>query len=111
MPEVSTEAMNLFLAAFSNHLAADEHALISLDQAGWHGAQGAARACQPGRAALALPARVPPLASIARRLRRRRRGLLPGLEPIDARTYPFALQLSLHPTGQRIGSVVSYPQS
>ncbi len=39
MPEVSTEAMNLFLAAFSNHLAADEHALISLDQAGWHGAK------------------------------------------------------------------------
>jgi transposase len=37
MPEVSTEAMNLFLAAFSNHLAADEHALISPDQAGWHG--------------------------------------------------------------------------
>jgi hypothetical protein len=34
MPEVSTEAMNLFLAAFSNHLAADEHALISPDQAG-----------------------------------------------------------------------------
>jgi hypothetical protein len=31
MPEVSTEAMNLFLAAFSKHLAADEHALISLD--------------------------------------------------------------------------------
>jgi hypothetical protein len=27
MPEVSTEAMNLFLAALSKHLAADEHAL------------------------------------------------------------------------------------
>ena len=39
MPEVSTEAMNLFLAAFSQHLAVDEHAVISLDQAGWHGAK------------------------------------------------------------------------
>jgi hypothetical protein len=39
MPEVSTEAMNLFLAEFSTHLAADKHALISLDQAGWHGAK------------------------------------------------------------------------
>ena len=37
MPEVSTEAMNLFLAAFSKQWAADEHALISLDQAGWYG--------------------------------------------------------------------------
>ena len=39
MPEVSTEAMNLFLAAFSKQLAADEHALMALDQAGWHGAK------------------------------------------------------------------------
>jgi transposase len=39
MPEVSTQAMNLFLAAFSKHLAAGEHALISLEQAGWHGAK------------------------------------------------------------------------
>jgi hypothetical protein len=39
MPEVSTEAMNLFLAAFSKQWAADEHALISLDQAGWYGGE------------------------------------------------------------------------
>ena len=39
MPEVSTAAMNLFLAAFSQQLAADEHAVMSLDQAGWHGAK------------------------------------------------------------------------
>jgi transposase len=28
--------MNLFLAEFSTRLAADEHALMALDQAGWH---------------------------------------------------------------------------
>jgi putative transposase len=38
MPVVSTEAMNLFLDRFSRQLAADEHAVMVLDQAGWHGA-------------------------------------------------------------------------
>jgi transposase len=38
MPEVSTEAMSIFLERFSERLAADEHAVIVLDQAGWHGA-------------------------------------------------------------------------
>ena len=38
MPVVSTEAMNLFLDSFSRQLAADEHAVMVLDQAGWHGA-------------------------------------------------------------------------
>lgn len=37
MPVVSTEAMNVFLAEFSKRLAADEHAVMGLDQAGWHG--------------------------------------------------------------------------
>jgi hypothetical protein len=37
MPVVSTEAMNIFLAEFSKRLAADEHAVMGLDQAGWHG--------------------------------------------------------------------------
>jgi transposase len=37
MPVVSTEAMNVFLAEFSKRLAADEHAVMTLDQAGWHG--------------------------------------------------------------------------
>lgn len=38
MPEVSTEAMNIFLTGFATRLADDEHAVIALDQAGWHGA-------------------------------------------------------------------------
>lgn len=36
LPEVSTAAMNLFLAAFADTLAPDEHAVLVLDQAGWH---------------------------------------------------------------------------
>lgn len=38
MPVVSTEAMSLFLNQFGRRLAADEHAVMVLDQAGWHGA-------------------------------------------------------------------------
>ena len=38
MPVVSTEAMSLFLDQFGRRLAADEHAVMVLDQAGWHGA-------------------------------------------------------------------------
>ena len=36
MPEVSTEVMNTFLAGFSATRAADEHALMIMDGAGWH---------------------------------------------------------------------------
>ena len=36
MPEVSTEVMNTFLAGFSATRAADEHALMVMDGAGWH---------------------------------------------------------------------------
>lgn len=39
LPEVSTEAMSRFLAEFSRRLARDEHAVMALDQAGWHGAK------------------------------------------------------------------------
>lgn len=38
MPVVCTEAMNIFLHGFSSRLANDEHAVMALDQAGWHGA-------------------------------------------------------------------------
>ena len=38
MPAVSTEAMNIFLHGFSGRLADDEHAIMVLDRAGWHGA-------------------------------------------------------------------------
>ena len=36
LPEVSTVAMNLYLADFSKHLDDDEHALMVLDGAAWH---------------------------------------------------------------------------
>jgi transposase len=36
MPAVSTEVMNIFLEGFSGRLLDDEHAVMVLDQAGWH---------------------------------------------------------------------------
>jgi hypothetical protein len=38
LPEVSTRTMQVFLDRFAATLAADEHAVMLLDQAGWHGA-------------------------------------------------------------------------
>jgi hypothetical protein len=38
MPVVSNWATNLFLNGVSHQLAADEHAVMVLDQANWHGA-------------------------------------------------------------------------
>lgn len=38
MPYANTEAMQEFLHRFAGTLAADEHAVMVLDQAGWHGA-------------------------------------------------------------------------
>jgi transposase len=39
LPEVSTVAMNAFLAQFATTLAKDEHAVMVLDCAGWHTAK------------------------------------------------------------------------
>ena len=39
LPVVSTEAMSVFLEHFAAGLAPDEHAVMVLDQAGWHGAR------------------------------------------------------------------------
>jgi hypothetical protein len=47
MPYADTAAMQSFLDRFSETLAEDEHAVMVLDQAGWHGAN-----------ALAVPANV-----------------------------------------------------
>ena len=40
LPQVNTEAMNLHLAEIAGHVAADSHAVVILDQAGWHGSHG-----------------------------------------------------------------------
>ena len=37
LPQVNTAAMNLHLAEIARHVAADAHAVVILDQAGWHG--------------------------------------------------------------------------
>lgn len=42
LPEVSTTAMQAFLDRFSTTLAADEHAVMVVDQAGWHTAHALA---------------------------------------------------------------------
>ena len=39
LPAVNAEAMSLHLAEISQHVAADGHAVVILDQAGWHGAK------------------------------------------------------------------------
>ena len=39
LPRVSTAAMSRFLAAFAASLRGDTHAVLVLDQAGWHGAK------------------------------------------------------------------------
>lgn len=36
LPELSTEAMQVFLDLFATKLAADEHAVLVADRAGWH---------------------------------------------------------------------------
>jgi hypothetical protein len=40
MPRCNTEAMNHHLAEISRHVAPGAHAVMMLDQAGWHTAQG-----------------------------------------------------------------------
>ena len=42
LPEVSTTAMQVFLDRFGETLAADEHAVMVVDQAGWHTAHALA---------------------------------------------------------------------
>ena len=40
LPEATTAAMNLFLAAFAAGLPGDVHAALVVDGAGWHGSRG-----------------------------------------------------------------------
>ncbi len=39
LPEVGTQAMRIFLDAFAATIPDDEHAVMILDRAGWHGAK------------------------------------------------------------------------
>jgi len=38
LPETSTNAMQVYLDKFSETIASDEHVVMVMDQAGWHGA-------------------------------------------------------------------------
>ncbi len=58
-PTVNTVLMNVFLAGLSGTLAADEHAVLVLDNAGWHVAK--ALAVPPNVTLLFLPAYSPEL--------------------------------------------------
>ena len=40
LPQATTAAMSLFLAGFAAQLEPDTHAVLILDQAGWHGSRG-----------------------------------------------------------------------
>jgi hypothetical protein len=107
LPEVSTAAMNLFLAAFAADLPADVHAALVLDGAGWHGARGLvvpanvtlvplppySPELNPVERGLAVPARALPVAAGVRRLPRHRRRLLRRLETPRRRAGPPPLAL------------------
>ena len=64
LPEATTAAMDLFLAAFAGQLEPGTHAVLILDQAGWHGSR---RLAVPGNVTLLpLPAYSPELNPVER---------------------------------------------
>ena len=64
LPEATTAAMSLFLAAFAEQLEPDAHAVLILDRAGWHGSR---RLAVPGNITLLpLPAYSPELNPVER---------------------------------------------
>ena len=125
LPEVSTSATQVFLDRFAASLATDAHAVLVLDQAGWHGSRAlhvppnitcvplppyapepSGQCPEAGGARLAPPARTLPLPPHARRLQRRRRRLLRGVERAHAGTSPLPMRLPLDHEGRFIGSAV-----
>lgn len=64
LPQATTEAMNVFLAGFARQLEPGTHAVLLLDQAGWHGAK---RLAVPANVTLlSLPAYSPELNPVER---------------------------------------------
>jgi transposase len=64
LPEVSANAMQVYLGEFARTIGPDEHALLVLDQAGWHGAK---TLCIPANITLEpLPPRSPELNPVER---------------------------------------------
>ena len=119
LPQVSTAAMNEFLARFAATLAEDGHAVLVLDRAGWHTArklvvpsditlvwlppyspQPSGQCPEAGGARLAVPAREASEPPPARRLRRHRRRALPRMECAKERlhsltSYPYLEQIRI----------------
>ena len=59
LPRATTETMAVFLAAFAQQLAPDVHAVLLLDQAGWH--LSSRLIVPPNITILPLPAKCPEL--------------------------------------------------
>jgi transposase len=64
LPEATTAAMNLFLAEFGRGLPGNDHAVLVLDRAGWHGAK--ALAVPPDVTLVPLPSYSPELNPVER---------------------------------------------
>ena len=123
LPQVNTEAMNLHLAEIARHVAADAHAVVILDQAGWHG--GNALIVPENLTLLPLPPYSPELNPIEnlwqfltpqlpqrprlRRLPSGRRCLLRRLEPSPRhpRSDPIHHHQGLGQNGHELGRLVS----
>jgi len=108
LPELSAEAMQIFLDMFAATLAADEHAALVLDQAGWHVAQ--ALRLPDNLTLIYLPPYSPELNPVERvwlylRERHLSHRLLDGYEAIvDALCHAWR-QL----TAERIGLLTRFP--
>lgn len=108
LPAVSTAAMQVFLDQFSQGLAADEHAVLVMDQAGWHVAHALA---VPANVTLALlPPYSPELNPVERvwlylRERHLSHRVLAGYDAIVDALCSAWNQL----TPERLHSLTSYP--
>ena len=108
LPEASTRAMQVFLDQFAAAPEADEHAVMLLDQAGWHGARALV---VPGNVTLVpLPPYSPQLNPVERvwlylRERHLSHRLLNGYDAIVDACCAAWNQL----TPERLRSLTSYP--
>ena len=108
LPEASTRTMQAFLDRFAATLAADEHAVMLLDQAGWHGAHDLVA---PGNVTLVpLPPYSPQLNPVERvwlylRERHLSHRLFAGYDAIVDACCAAWNQL----TPERLRSLTSYP--
>ena len=108
LPMVSTRAMDLFLERFSATLAPDVHAVLVLDQAGWHGSR---HLSVPGNVTLVpLPPYAPELNPVERVwLHLRERFLSHRLINSNAAIVDACCQAWNALTPERLQSLINYP--